>query len=277
MCRKHLRPSTLSGRTPILLTHPVEASHTRHFQFITPHFYAAEMPCLCVTLDQCTKHAINHTVMDWKSSLILSSLFSAFGSIVFCLETNTHSHPAALVASAWDNWSEIAPQVRHISLMPLSSIWWTIRTQIRGQYIDIDKQEWRYWFSCSSSLLCAGAKRRLLACLTMMSPQFRFIGWGLGGDCCICVCFHVSVKSPRGVLLKWAQLVPLTPYQWEWNRKWSHDPFGGDLPNLNEVGSFCHGEIQTSSWFSFLGCHRVNVIKRRNEVKGQVFTPDLSG
>lgn len=38
-------PSSLY-RAPNPLTHPVEASHTMHFHFITPHFYGARMLCL---------------------------------------------------------------------------------------------------------------------------------------------------------------------------------------------------------------------------------------
>lgn len=77
VCRKHLFCSSLY-RAPNPLTRPVEASHTMHFHFITPHFYGARTHCLPVLSVEYTKHAL---IQIGKGLKTYPRLFSCLGSI----------------------------------------------------------------------------------------------------------------------------------------------------------------------------------------------------
>lgn len=158
---------------------------------------------------------------------------------ISCIQAHsrTHSYPAAFAAELgiiglrWQCWS------RGNSLKPLFSIWCSVHTQIgRNSYGGLAGE-------LGVLAIPQGAQRRLLACLTMMSPLYWFIGRGLGGDY---ICVRVSVlKSPRGFFFffKRAQLVPVTAYQGEWDRKWSQE-LSSTLEKA--VEGFRHGEIQSA-------------------------------
>lgn len=77
-------PPCLFDTTLNPLTHPMEASHTMHFQFITPHFYIAGMLFLPVTSGESTKTCINSSGgASGLDSRGHSSLFSS------CMQPHT--------------------------------------------------------------------------------------------------------------------------------------------------------------------------------------------